>query len=157
MVMQLQQQRILLAAFIILVLLFILTLFYAAWQWQADWRIAHQRTALSITDVKSNESGHLIAALPAAHLFGQSIARAVPISHLQLQVTGIVKVPEEKSGAISKAYISIASQPSKIYQVGDNLPYGVKVYEITTDTVILQKEDHLEKLPLPRAPLQFKQ
>jgi hypothetical protein len=67
-----------------------------------------------------------------------------------------VKVEHELNGSISKAYISISGQPGKIYQIGDNLPYGVKVYDITPDTVILENDGHLEKLPLPREKLLFK-
>jgi hypothetical protein len=50
----------------------------------------------------------------------------------------------------------MSGQPSKIYQVGDSLPYGVKVHEITHDAVILENGGHLEKLPMTREKLKFK-
>ena len=61
-----------------------------------------------------------------------------------------------RSGPVSKAYISIDGQPSKIYQVGESLPSGVKVYDITPNEVVLENDGNLEKLPLPREQLKFK-
>ena len=100
----------------------------------------------------------MIASIPDEHLFGKAFSKSgdVPITNLQLRVTGIVKVQDEENGSYSKAYISISGQPSKIYQVGDSLPYGVKVYAISHDTVILENGGRLEKLPLPREKLVFK-
>jgi len=91
-------------------------------------------------------------------LFGNTYSKNgdVPISDLELRVTGIVKVENETVGSASKAYISISGQPSKIFQVGDSLPYGVKVHDISFDAVILENGGHLEKLPLPRETLEFK-
>jgi hypothetical protein len=100
----------------------------------------------------------MINSLPEKHLFGQAFSRTdgMPISNLQLRVTGIVKVNTETGKEVSKAYISISNQPAKIFEVGDTLPYGVKVYSITPDAVVLENDGHLEKLPLPREKLQFK-
>jgi type II secretory pathway component PulC len=99
-----------------------------------------------------------ITSVPNEHLFGKMVSKtgAMPVTNLQFRVTGIVKVDTEKYEAFSKAYISISGQPSKIYQIGDSLPYGVKVYDITSDAVILENEGHLEKLPLPREHPTFK-
>lgn len=138
------------------VLLFV-SFIYVCWQWQKDWALAH--TAITETAmVKTDESESLIAALPSEHLFGKAFSSEgnVPITSLQLRVAGIVKINSEGSASVSKAYISMAGQPSKIYQTGDNLPYGVKVYDIQPDAVILENDGHLEKLPLPREKLEFK-
>ena len=133
------------------------TFFYSAWQWHGDWMLAHQSITARPLIATTDETTDMIAALPDEHLFGKSLSGSeVPITNLQLHVTGIVKVESEETGSFSKAYISISGQPSKIYQIGDSLPYGVKVYDITTDTVILENGGHLEKLPLPRDSLQFK-
>lgn len=131
---------------------------YSLHQWHVDWIIAHDRSAEHIPVTTKDETADMIAAIPEEHLFGQSFSQggAVPITNLQLSVTGIVKVDTENNGSVSKVYISMAGAPSKIYQAGDSLPYGVKVYEITDDTVILENDGHLEKLPLPRERLQFK-
>jgi len=100
----------------------------------------------------------MVTHLPEHHLFGQSFSNgSVPMTSLQLRVTGIVKLEHEINGALSKAFISLAGQPSKIFRVGDKLPYGVKVYDITPLAVILENEGHLEKLTLSREKLQFKQ
>lgn len=135
-----------------------ITFLYSAWQWHADWVLAHQAIAASPTVATADETADMIAAIPDEHLFGKSFAKggAMPITNLQLRVTGIVKVEDEGSGSVSKAYISISGQSSKIYQIGDSLPYGVKVYDITPNEVILENDGHLEKLPLPREKLQFK-
>jgi len=133
------------------------TFFYAVWQWRGDWVLAHQST-VSASVMAKTDTTDMIASLPEEHLFGQSLSKTseMPISNLQLRVTGIVKVETEKYGTFSKVFISISGQPSKTYRIGDTLPYGVKVYDITADSVILQNNGHLEKLPLPREPLKFK-
>lgn len=145
-----QKNMILLCA--ILTLLVGSTLFYSLWQWHTDWLFTHQPVPVTTQAAKTNETSLLIAAIPKEHLFGKSVANDVPITNLQFRVTGIVKSDNESS----KAYISIANQPSKIVRTGDSLPYGVKVYAITKDAIILENEGRLEKLPLPREPLEFK-
>lgn len=136
------------------------TFFYAIWQWHSDWVLAHQSIAKNKTLTNTNQTAEMIAAIPNEHLFGKAFAKIgeVPVTNLQLRVTGIVKAEynNEQHGDGSKAYISISGQPSKIYQVGDELPYGVKVYAITPEAVILENEGRLEKLPLPREKLEFK-
>jgi general secretion pathway protein C len=131
---------------------------YSLWRWHGDWVIAHQPLTAKPTLNATDETATMIAGIPDDHLFGNTYSKNgdVPISDLQLRVTGIVKVENETSTSVSKAYISISGQPSKIYQVGDSLPYGVKVHEITADAVILENGSRLEKLPLPREKLEFK-
>ncbi len=130
---------------------------YSLWRWHSDWVIAYKTPmappALNATD----GTAMMIAAIPDDHLFGKAFSNngEVPISDLQLRVTGIVKTMNEDNSTDSKAFISISGQPSKVYQAGDSLPYGVKVYEITPDAVILENGGRLEKLTLPREKLQF--
>lgn len=151
------RQHTLLGISVALVLLVCTTLAFIFWQWQKDWQLAHQQTSTVSILATIDETADMIAAIPQAHLFGQSFSNgAVPVTNLQLRVTGIVKVDSELNDSISKAYISISGQPGKVFQIGDSLPYGVKVYDITPDTVILQNDGRLEKLPLPREKLQFK-
>lgn len=148
-------QKVILGLCISLFAFVLFFLAYSFYQWYADWKLAHVAIAkverLSVADDKAI----FIATLPNMHLFGQS-DMTVPITNLRLQVTGIVKRLEEKDNEFSKAYISIADQPSKIYQIGDSLPYGVKVHAITPDAVILENDGRLEKLLLPREKLLFK-
>lgn len=129
---------------------------YAAWQWYDDWQLANQPVAKVPVVAKSDAVGKMIAAIPDKHLFGQAFNGNVPITNLQLKVTGIVKFDGNANAADSKAYISISGQPSKIYQIGDNLPYGVKIYDISENSVILENDGRLEKLPMPRQKLHFK-
>ena len=78
----------------------------------------------------------------------------MPVTNLQMRVTGIVKMSGQSNS--SKAYISVEGQPGKIYQEGDDLPNGVRIYTISDDAVILDIDGRFEKLPLPREKLQFK-
>lgn len=135
----------------------LITLITAAWQWHQDWQLAHATPKVTAT-APTDRTAVLLAALPSDHLFGQDLTKVgeMPISNLQLHVTGIVKTNTEEGVYVSKAYISIAGGPSKIYQIGDSLPYGVKVYGITADAVILENDGRLEQLPLPRQELIFK-
>jgi len=132
-------------------------LLYAMSKWHKDWQLAHQVPVETVT-LARNETAEMIAAIPDAHLFGRDFSKtgAIPITNLQLRVTGIVKVDTENNQSVSKAYISIAGAPGKIYLTGDSLPDGVKVYAITSDAVILENGSRLEKLPMPREKLQFK-
>lgn len=129
-------------------------LMLSSWQWYADWRLVQQKLApINVTHHDDN-SQNLIASLPNTHIFGKPVsAGSVPLSSLQFKVSGIVKTDVSKD---SKVYISLAGGESKIFHVGDKLPYGVKVYEITPDSVILENDGHLEKLTLTREKLQFK-
>jgi len=133
-----------------------ITLAYSLWQWHSDWVLSHQNDA-PLPVVAQIASPDETATIPGEHIFGKSLGKLgqMPVTNLQMRVTGIVKVTEQ-SGLISKAYISLSGNPSKIYQVGDNLPYGVKVIDITSDAVILENDSQLEKLPLPREKLKFK-
>jgi type II secretory pathway component PulC len=125
-------------------------------QWSKDWQLAHQALRPS-TQAKINVE-EMISAIPKAHLFGQALSslNEVPISGLELQVRGIVKVDNEQEKSASKAYISMRGEASKIYQTGDSLPGGVKVYAIRADSVILEKAGQLQQLPLTRKKLEFK-
>lgn len=146
--------RLLYAANGILGVLVLATIIYMGGIWYLDWQLAHQTAATPTrTD---NASNRMIASLPNQHLFGIAATGDMPISNLELRVTGIVRQQDNQNTNISKAYISISGAPSKIYQVGDSLPDGVKIYEITPDTVILENAGQLEKLPLPRGRLTFK-
>jgi hypothetical protein len=136
--------------------LVLLTLIVGLWQWYDDWQLAHQKMPAAAT-IQDDVVANMIRTLPKAHLFGENLVDGnMPITSLQLRVTGIVKATLENSQEVSKAYISMSGQPAKIYQAGDNLVNGVKVYEITDNAVILENDGHLEKLPLPREPLVFK-
>lgn len=146
-------QHTLLALFASISLLTIATLGYEMWQWRSDWQLAHQSLNHNITSKNTADINQLIMDIPNQHLFGKALTQgAVPVTNLQMQVTGIVKNNDDAS----KVYISISGQPSKIYRTGDTLPYGVKIYKITADTVIFENDGRLEKLSLAREKLEFK-
>ena len=151
------QQRTLWAISLALALIIVLIASYSAWQWHHDWQLRTQPLA-SVSSLKnSQDATFLITAIPEQHLFGQSLAQgSVPVSNLQMVITGIVKSMDDGKGKASKVYISLAGKPSKIYQLGDTLPYGVRIYQITADTIIFDNDGRLEKLSLTRDKLVFK-
>ncbi len=138
---------------IVCIVLFCSIIGYVIWQWRNDWVLTHQ--SVSNTPAFSFKKNNIdINNLPGLHLFGQSLNDgSMPITNLQLRVTGIVMIDNQNA---SKAYISFADQPSKIYRVGDRLGYGITIYAIMPDAVILENDGHFEKLLLPRQKLEFK-
>ena len=150
------KQHYLLSACIGLVIMICFTLFYSVWQWHSDWALTHLQPAAIPQTFKDNTID-IINTLPNKHAFGQALTSgSVPITNLQLRVTGIVMMNNNETHSDSKAYISMAEQSSKIYRVGDMIADGIKIYDITPDTVILENDNHIEKIPLPREKLKFK-
>lgn len=144
-----------------LCILILITLLQATTAWRADWKLAREAlpTITASSDDLSAQLERLITKLPDQHLFGQTPPPVkelteVPISSLQLKITGIVKT--EDAQAKSKVLISAAGQPSKVYVIGDSLPQGVTIHDITDDAVVLENHGKLEKLLLPRTQLEFK-
>lgn len=147
-------QRYLLAFALAMSILVLFTFCYDFSSWYFDWKLAHTTPAVKVR--LDDNTAREIAAIPNQHLFGLSASGEMPVTNLQLRVTGIAIEANALGENVSKAYISIAGAASKIYQVGDSLPDGVKINDIKPDTVILENGGRLEKLPLPREPLQFK-
>ncbi len=137
-------------------LLFI-TIIQSLFTWHADFILSRSATVSSAANKHNeNDVGQLIAHIPDRHLFGrQGIVEkgdVLPITSLQLHLMGVIKaVPE----TLSRVIISEHGQPGKVYQIGDTLPSGVTIEAITKDGVILENGGRLEKLPLPRLPLNF--
>ena len=149
-------QPIYVSSIVVLAICASLTLFFACEQWYQDWIYIQQPLPTISSSLQNNDGANLLAAIPHAHLFGQSEQKMgeIPITNLRLRVTGIVKTNNIFSP--SKAYIAIDGEPSKIYRIGDQLPDGVTIHAITNDIVVLENAGRLEKLPLPRLTLQFK-
>ena len=120
--------------------------------WDAIWA-GHEKPVMHVALTK-NKDQELVMGLPREHLFGQRISASstLPITSLQLQLTGIMKVGISNE---SKALISESGKPAQVYGVGDVLPSGIKVYAVNEDEVVLERDGHLEKLPLARSPLSF--
>lgn len=134
----------------------LVTLIFNAQQWRADWQLTHAIvTPLSLPTL--NQSAALIESIPSLHVFGKSLATVsdVPISSLELRVTGIAKSTSSGTTA-SKAYISISNQPSKIFHVGDSISSSVKLYDVVDDAIVLENKGQFEKIPLVRNKLEFK-
>jgi type II secretory pathway component PulC len=122
--------------------------------WHKDYKLAHNPAAAMNKNLQLNSQAlALIAQIPNQHLFGISgRSTDIPITSLQIRLVGIVQaVPAGQSRAI----ISIAGQPAKIYQVGDTLTGDVRITAITQESVLLENGNQTEKLPLARPPLSF--
>lgn len=152
----LQQKQLINLSIGFLCVLVLSALLEAISAWHADWMLIN--TTPHHSTIASPHAAALVAAIPSQHLFGKAMGSTnnLPITNLQLHVTGITKVEHETIDNPSRASISMAGQPSKLYEVGDEIAAGVKVYQIDQDAVVLQNDGELEKLPLPRAPLEFK-
>lgn len=132
------------------------TFFYSLWQWSSDWELAYRKPSYVAPLLKEN-SIDIATVLPRTHVFGQAITSGtVPITNLQLRITGIVLMDNNEYHTDSKAYISMGEQMSKAYRIGDTIADRVKIYDITPDAVILENDKQIEKLPLPREKLTFK-
>jgi type II secretory pathway component PulC len=147
-----------LAAIFTISLLLLITFIEIPLTWRNDF-IMTQATPATLgkaSQVLADESLVLIKQIPNWHLFGSPPLAAylttLPITSLQLHLVGIVQAV---SANRSRAIISIAGQPGKIYQPGDTLVAGVKINRIAADNVTLENGGRLEKLPLARPPLLF--
>jgi general secretion pathway protein C len=89
----------------------------------------------------------------AAHLFGSATADAssgadAPRTNVALVLAGTLAVRDPKAGL---AIIGETAQTGHVYPVGATLPGGVRLHEVYTDRVVLDRDGSLESLPLPRA------
>jgi type II secretory pathway component PulC len=145
-----------LATFIVTALLLLGTLIKMPLTWRADLALANEQASTAAQPF-SKQMSALIEQIPEAHLFGRNgLADSIsdmPITSLQLRLVGIVKsVPDQ----YSRALISEAGEPAKVYQIGDTLSSSeVRVTAITRNGVVLENEGHVEKLPLQRSRLHF--
>lgn len=120
--------------------------------WHSDFVITRTQHGPN-KSISMNELTKLITKIPDEHIFGKYGALSgVPVTSLQLRLIGVIKSVPEKD---SRVIISESGQPGKVYQVGDILSSGVKIYSIAPDGVILDNGGRLEKLPLRRSPLNF--
>lgn len=90
-------------------------------------------------------------------LFGDYVPKAVgdlnvKPSGLNLSLVGVLF---STSSGESQVIISAANGPARTFVVGDDLPGGVKIKQITPDGVVLEREGELESLSLPKNELIF--
>lgn len=157
------QQDIALGASITLCLLIIITLVYVISQWHRDFYLTRTITTAVPILASNDDTTEMINAIPEAHLFGHS-ASNLPVTSLGIRLMGISQVEttenaqEDNTTANnnSHALISTSDNPAKSYRIGDKLPNGIKIHEIHANYIILNNDGRLEKLPLQRAPLEFK-
>jgi type II secretory pathway component PulC len=117
--------------------------------WHSDLQLVAAKS--NVTEKKSVLADKAVTDLASLHIFGAS-SDVLPITSLQLHLTGIMQDPQSHS---SKVIISEAGQSGKIFAIGDMLTPGIKIYDITRDGVVLAHAGRLEKLPLTRNQLVF--
>lgn len=120
-------------------------------QWQKDFVLSKKSSGV-LAAAHTENVVKLIDQIPAVHVFGKAGAQGLPITSLQLRLLGIIKAVPNK---YSRVIISEKNQPGKVYQVGDILSSGIRVYEINDDSVVLDNGGNLETLPLERPGLEF--
>lgn len=87
-----------------------------------------------------------------AHPFGAADAGPAsggdaPRTRVALILAGTLAVSDPRQGL---AIVGETAQGGKLYAVGAMLPGGVKLHEVYTDRVVLERDGALEMLPLPR-------
>jgi type II secretory pathway component PulC len=148
-------QQIGLSVFVLASILSVVTFGYMLYTWKSDFALIYS-TPVTHSVEKLDETLTLSAKIPELHLFGiasDADSDFLPVTNLQLRLTGIVKEPD---GLNSHAVIAASGNPGKIYRIGDELVSGIIINAINTDNVILEHNGRLEKLPLVRAPLLFR-
>jgi len=138
----------------LLILLTLYTVIRIPLVWYADWRLAHAETK-KMPLSQANTAQVEIMALPEKHLFGKitvSSTKNLPVTSLELRLVGVIH--SDKAGQ-SRVIISSNGQPGKVYGVGDTLPSGVKIHDVTSNGIVLENGGQLEKLPLQRNALIF--
>jgi general secretion pathway protein C len=94
-----------------------------------------------------------LGAVLRAPLFGMPATAAgatgadAPRTRVALVLAGTLAVRDPKAGL---AIIGESAQAARLYAAGSSLPGGVRLHEVYTDRVILDRDGMLETLPMPR-------
>jgi type II secretory pathway component PulC len=142
-------------AFVAVALLLVYALGATLFSWYSDLKSVPVTQKEERSASMMSSEGQLINDLPKQHLFGQAAGEDafLPITSLQLRLTGILKDVNDKR---SKVIIAEGGQPGKVYVVGDTLLSGIVINAINEDGIVLEHSGRLEKLPLTREALAFK-
>jgi type II secretory pathway component PulC len=99
--------------------------------------------------VVRSQDAVLIAQIPAAHLFGEAPLKADNLTQtrLNLELNGVMLGGKESH---SYAIISEPGKNQKLYHVGDALPGGAKLHQITSVGVVIQYNNKYEQLQIKR-------
>lgn len=92
--------------------------------------------------------------IPRWQLFGipPLDEKIVPETRSRLQLHGIFYATDPQQ---SQAIIAVEGDQAKVYHPGDVVDGSIKVHEIKSDEVILNRDGLLEKLVLPKKGLEF--
>ena len=99
--------------------------------------------AVARTDVNEILAAHLFGSAEVAPTGGED----APRTRVALILAGTLAVSDPKAGL---AIVGETAQGGKLYAVGAVLPGGVKLHEVYTDRVVLNRDGNLETLPMPR-------
>jgi type II secretory pathway component PulC len=142
-------------AFVAVALLLMYALGSTLYGWYTDFKSPPVAAAEAHNDSATSEA-QLITDLPKQHLFGQAAGddAFLPVTSLQLRLTGIMKDPNEKRSVV---IISEGGQPGKVFAIGDAILNGIVINSINDDGIVLEHSGRLEKLLLVRQPLTFQE
>lgn len=145
---------VLMAALLIIIL-------WTGWKIVVVW-LAHnqQLAAVPLTTTQTPAASPQIAfsAVPEWHLFGHAPAEntapptSLPDTTLQLQLLGILQANDPTA---SQAIIAGPDGQGKIYRIGDFITNDVKLNNILSYEVILDRGKEQEKLQLPKNSVEF--
>jgi type II secretory pathway component PulC len=131
---------------VLIVVLGVLVAIMITADWRSYWRAQSQIESLK-TPPPQQEQVYSQAQLDPG-LFGSGLSTSnVAITSQSVALDGVLV---QSNVSQSSAIIRCNNQSAKIYHVGDTLPFGAKIQAITTEGVLLQYNDHQEKLPLTR-------
>lgn len=152
-----RSRRVGLLVLTVMIILLLVMFFHVLSSLHADIKLLQSLGTKKTFSTTDNGTVGLITQIPEWHLFGKYAVMektdVLPVTSLQLQLIGVIKATPE---TFSRVIISEAGQPGKVYQTGDKLSSGVRIYAISEDGVILENEGRLEKLLLRRSPLLFR-
>ena len=143
-------------AAVLLVLLLAFTLAELSWQWLAPSAggkinpVTPATANVAPTGPARQDYGTEIANL---HLFGQAnrvsqpVAQAAPETRLDLKLRGVFAT----QGADALAILGQGNSSERFYHVGDAIANGVVLKAVYHDHVLIERNQQLEKVRLPKA------
>lgn len=114
------------------------------------WRTMANEPVRQPTELTSEPARLAPDSVAKLHIFGvaPTIATELPNTVLALSLEGVLLSGDAKH---SSAIIALKGAVSSVYSLGEALPNGAILDQITEEFVVLKTQGRLEKLPLDRA------
>ncbi len=146
------------AVSLVLVIALAWTLSNIAWQLLApEEPAATPVTTRPAVPVATQQTRQSVSDITRQHLFGKEdnaparpVETKTPVSRLNLTLRGVLAAePDTLSTAIISAGKGKGGK-EEIYAIGDTIQNGVKLHEVHSDHVIVDRQGRLEKLVMPK-------